>query len=423
MRILCAPAGHPDLNQLVQTVVLYAQPQKEGQGSAGDAVFNQIRKHRLQPASRAWDLLSIALSVVAADNGVERKHSPDGWTRIIELRIAVADAAFWNKQRQLIENLLRFLTTDIWSLDFAEGGLLPTPLRDAAILNENCVALLSGGVDSLIGALDLVDTKQRPYLVSQVADGDKQNQAFFAAQIAGNSGHLQLNHNADIPGSGERSQRSRSIVFFAYGVLAATSLADYQKEGGITLYASENGLISINPPLTPARLGSLSTRTTHPVYLNLLQQLLDAAGLRVTIKNPYQFKTKGEMLAESSGQDFLIKYAHSATSCGRYGTFGFKHCGRCMPCLIRRAAFYRWGENDKTKYVYARLGKNDSNHAGFDDVRAAAMAVATMRVDGIDAVLGASLSSPFLSDPNQYAVTAARGLTELGTFFSAQGVK
>jgi TatD DNase family protein len=36
---------------------------------------------------------------------------------------------------------------------------------------------------------------------------------------------------------------------------------------------------------------------------------------------------------------FLVKFAHTSTSCGRYGTFGYQHCGRYVPCLIRRAAF------------------------------------------------------------------------------------
>lgn len=425
MRVVCAPKGHADLKGKVRdkAVVLYAQPQKDAQGSAGEAVFNQIRKHRLSPPARAWDLLSIALSVVAADGGIERKHSPDGWTREIQMRIALADAAFWNQQRPVVEEMLRFLTTDIWSLEFVDGGMLPAPPTDAAVLKESCAALLSGGIDSLVGALDLAAAKKRPYLVSQVSDGDKQNQKFFASQAGGGLSHLQLNHNADIPGPGERSQRSRSVVFFAYGVLAATSLAAYQKGSNVVLFASENGLISINPALTPARIGSLSTRTTHPVYLALFQRLLDAAGLRVAIKNPYQFNTKGEMLAESPAQDFLMKYAHTATSCGRYGTFGYRHCGRCMPCLIRRAAFHAWGVSDGTTYVYGQLGKSDSDHAGFDDVRAAAMAVATMKATGIDSVLGASLTSTYLPDPSPYAKTAARGLEELGAFLSAQGVK
>ena len=88
---------------------------------------------------------------------------------------------------------------------------------------------------------------------------------------------------------------------------------------GIILFVCENGFISVNPPLTNTRLGSLSTRTAHPVFLKLFQRLLDAADLRVHIENPYRFKTKGEMLKECSDQEFLKKNAHITTSCGRFG--------------------------------------------------------------------------------------------------------
>jgi hypothetical protein len=94
-----------------------------------------------------------------------------------------------------------------------------------------------------------------------------------------------------------------------------------------------------------------------------------------------------------------------------------------MPCLIRRAAFHRWGVVDRTDYVYRKLGKNDSDHSGFDDVRAAGMAVATLGAEGIGAVLGASVTSPLISAPLKYEQTAARGLQELGAFLGAQGVK
>ena len=36
----------------------------------------------------------------------------------------------------------------------------------------------------------------------------------------------------------------------------------------------ENGYISLNIPLTYSRIGSSSTRTTHPYYFELLNQLL-----------------------------------------------------------------------------------------------------------------------------------------------------
>ncbi|GAB4228004.1 MAG: hypothetical protein Kow0032_07790 [Methyloligellaceae bacterium] len=425
MRFVCAPADHSVLSGKVRDVgvVLYSQPQKTGQGAAGGAVFDQIRRRKLTPAPKAWDLLSIALSVVAADGRVERRTSVDGWTRKIELVIAVNDPKFWSGQKDLVESALRFLTTDIWEIEFIEGGMLPAPPREPSALSQECVALLSGGLDSLVGGLDLAAAAAKPYLVSQVSSGDKKNQAFFAMKIGGKDAHLPLNHNAQCPGPNERSQRSRSVVFFAYGVLAATALAIYQAGGAVRLYASENGLIAINPPLTPARLGALSTRTMHPVYLATLQSLLDNAGLRVTIENPYRFKTKGEMLAGCADQDFLRKYAHTATSCGRFRRFKFTHCGRCLPCLIRRAAFHAWGQKDRTKYVYGNLGKNDDDHAGYDDVRSAAMAVAAAKSEGLDSVIGASLSSPLVENLNDYRDVVQRGLDELAAFLTSQGVK
>jgi 7-cyano-7-deazaguanine synthase in queuosine biosynthesis len=426
MRVACAPldgkfsqSAAADLE-----VVLYSHADRPSRGAAGANIVDIIRRAKLRPASRAWDLLSIALSVIAADTGVRRDQSPDGWTREIDLLIAVSDPAFWQAQTPLLEQQLRFLTTDIWRLTFIDGGVQPAPPSAPVLPPEKCVALLSGGLDSLVGALDLVSRHgKRPYLVSQVAQGDKEKQTFFASKIGGGVKHLQLNHDANCPGVNERSQRARSILFLAYAVLLATTLKPYHDGQDVILYVCENGFISINPPLTPARLGSLSTRTTHPVFIGLFQELLDAAGLRVRIENPYQFKTKGEMLKECAEQAFLKAHAHSSTSCGRFARNGYRHCGRCVPCLIRRAAFHAWGVPDKTVYVYAKLSKNDENHAGFDDVRSAAMAVAEVRADGLDRWLGASLNSALMGDTTPYKKVVGRGLEELGTFLKVAGVK
>ena len=215
-----------------------------------------------------------------------------------------------------------------------------------------------------MGAIQLVKAHAKnPYAVSQVSRGDKQKQSFFASSIGPGLAHLQLNHNADCPGQNERSQRARSIVFLAYGVLLATALKRYHDGERVTVYVCENGFISINPPLTGARLGSLSTRTTHPLYITLFQRLLDAAGLRVTLRNPYQFSTKGEMLRACADQAFLRGHAHTTTSCGRYARNRYRHCGRCFPCLVRRAAFHAWGVRDETLYVFSELSRNDRNHA------------------------------------------------------------
>jgi 7-cyano-7-deazaguanine synthase in queuosine biosynthesis len=367
--------------------------------------------------------MSIALSVIAADIGVRRDRSPDGWTRQIDLQVAVSDPAFWTSQGPLLDRQLRFLTNDLWCCTFTDGGLLPTPPRSPTLPDEDSVALLSGGLDSLVGVLDLVTRdNRRPHVVSQVSQGDKRTQARFATEIGGGLRHLQLNHNANCPGGNERSQRARSLVFLAHGALAATTLRRYHDGQPVTLHVCENGFISINPPLTSGRIGSLSTRTTHPVFLREFQQLLGVAGLRVQIVNPYQFFTKGEMLAGCAEQSFLRHNASVATSCGRFARSGYKHCGRCVPCLVRRAAFRAWGETDRTAYAYRNLSEDDDDHARYDDVRSAAMAVAQVRTEGLDNWLGTSLNSALIGDVSLYRQTVERGLQELGSFLEGAGV-
>jgi hypothetical protein len=426
MKLLCAPldfdfagAAEADLE-----VILYAHADQKTRAGVGGSIRSVIDRRKLKPAPRAWDFLSIALSVIAADTGVWRSGSPDGWTRELDVSIAVADAPFWTANRELLVSALRFLTTDIWRLTFLAGGASPTPPQVPTFPVEDCVALLSGGLDSLVGVIDLTARNQRkPYVVSQVAQGDKKKQTLFASKIGGGLSHLQLNHVARFPFASERSQRARSMIFFAYGVLLATSLQRYHKGETIPLYVCENGFISINPPLTPGRLGSLSTRTTHPVYLGLLQRLLDQAGLRVQIQNPCQFTTKGEMLAQCADQKLLRELAPLTTSCGRYARNAYSHCGRCVPCLIRRASFLTWKQKDKTDYVFHDLSKDDNHHAGFDDVRAAAMAVETVRSVGIETWIGSSLDSPLIPDTGPYQKMIARGLRELKKLLTDFGVK
>jgi hypothetical protein len=213
------------------------------------------------------------------------------------------------------------------------------------------------------------------------------------------------------------------LVFLAYGVISASALGCYSEGDVPTLYICENGFISINPPLTPGRLGALSTRTAHPIFLGMFQQLLDAAQLRVRVMNPYQFMTKGEMLQQAADQAFLTDHASQTTSCGRFARSGFKHCGRCVPCLVRRASFHAWGEHDETVYKYQDLSRDTADYARFDDVRSVAMAVAEARAGNLDRLIGMSLSTAALGDVQPYKQTIERGLQELGTFLDAAGVK
>lgn len=419
MRITCGPPAFAfDAFPADLEVVLYGRAGKTNRGSAGAAIVEDLRRKKLAPQRRAWDFLSIALAVTAADLAGHRNRSSDGWTREFELCIAVAEPEFWSTQVPTLRELLSFLTTDRWHLTFVPGALYPEQPPKPVYPDHDSVVLFSGGLDSFTGALGLVAQGRSPYAVSQSVRGDVKKQRSLAALFGSAMSHLQLNHNTKIPDpESQPSQRARSIIFFAYGILVATTLRKHVDGTHIPLFVCENGFIALNPPLTGSRLGSLSTRTCHPVVLSLLQRTFDAADIRVRLENPYAYQTKGEMLLGAIRQDDLQQHAHETTSCGRFKRYGYRHCGRCVPCLIRRSAFHRWEVRDRTNYVYADLSLDDAAHAQYDDVRAAAMAVAEVAELGIDQWLGVALSSPLIgqSIPKLREV-ASRGLMEIGDF-------
>lgn len=425
MKLVCAPQGHPFTGKPdVLDVVLYGRADRPTRGHAGAALKDDIARLQLSTAPKAWDLLSLALAVTVADLAGHRTASPDGWTREFDLQVAVGDPAFWNSQQGLIQQVLGFLTTDVWKVNFIAGGYSQKPPRRPFLPPDDCVSLLSGGLDSFVGNLDLVAGGKRPFAISQTVRGDADKQRLFAKATGGGLRHLQINHNADAPNpETPSSQRARSLVFITYGILAATALKSYHEGNTVTLYVCENGFISINTPLTAMRLGSLSTRTTNPVVIALIQSLLEQARVRVKIENPYQLKTKGEMLRECADKKLLKAHACGTTSCGRYLQHSYTHCGRCVPCLVRRAALLRSGIDDTTKYVFRDIGRNDEDHAGFDDVRAVAMALAEVEIDGLERWIGASLSTALLGDVALMEAMVGRGLKELGALLKHHGVK
>lgn len=424
MKLICGPdmLAIPQQEDVLQ-VILYGQAARSDQGSAGATAKYDILRQKMDAAPRAWDLLSIALSVVTADHASLRDRSPDGWTREFELTVAVSEPEFWSTQSSAIEAALAFLTTDRWQFMFIAGGMVPAQPQKLHRPDEDCIVLLSGGLDSLVGLIDLVEEGARPLALSQVVRGDAEKQAEFAHKIGGGIRHLQLNHNAHAPGTEEASQRARSLIFIAFGVLAATTLARYDRGDIVPFYVCENGFIALNPPLTGARIGSLSTRTAHPEFLTRIQGILDASGLRVRIDNPYRLKTKGEMMLGCLDQELLKEEAARSTSCGRFQRFNYHHCGRCVPCQVRRAAFLTWQHPDATNYIYEELGKADSDHAGFDDVRAAAMAIAEVADAGLDNWLGSALSMPNIGDVSGLRTLVERGLAELAILHEAYGVQ
>lgn len=370
----------------------------------------QVRWLPRPPSIRAWDFLSIALAVFGADRFVPRKSTADGWTRMMALDIEVVEPEIWASQSESLAAVLRFLTGDIWHLSFSAGGKAP-PAFEPKLSDRGCACLFSGGLDSFIGAADLVAAGGRPILVSQASPKEGTVQKYLANRLGLEEERFAGRVIERAPWPYEPSTRGRSILFFAYGILVATTLPPANIRP--RLYVPENGLISVNPPLTRRRFGSLSTRTTHPHFMTSLQKILDAVDVGVELITPYFNKTKGEMLVECRNRQ-AMRIAYASYSCGKGKRINM-HCGRCLPCIIRRAAFFRAGLRDSTEYAYEDLVE----HGTFDDVFAVRMAT-TQIVQGQMARL-AGESGPLPSEleaRSECVDVVERGLSEVRTFLN-----
>ena len=374
--------------------------------SLGGTLPSELRKYGIVPPVAAIDFAAFAFSVVASDKLVSRADSPDGWTRMIDITIFLSEPEKWNSLKTKIEKMLRFLTGDFWKLDFQLAKSPAIQFDYEPHQRENdCVCLLSGGVDSLAGAIDLLSGKRKPLFVSQVIRGDKKRQQHFASSF-GEHNHCQWSIGR-LKGT-EGSTRARSIAFFAFALLASTSISESDKVAEIVV--PENGFISLNVPLDSNRIGSLSTKTTHPVYMLLLQEIWDALGITANLILPYKFKTKGEVLKECKNRKLLEDLVFETNSCGKYQRHGLRHCGVCVPCLVRRAAFLEAGLQDNTQKGYHHEDISKSNSK---DVAAVALAVKQVEISGLNKFIKGNLSFAEPNDRNAYLGVVSRGINEL----------
>jgi hypothetical protein len=323
-----------------------------------------LKKLRLEPSELAMDLLVIACTMYAADTRIKRDvYAEDSWTRMIDLFIPVSDISFWNEQKELVQKIFRFLTGDIWKLTFRDRTDVNLRLSPKGRLSRygmpyqtDTVCLFSGGMDSFIGAIDLLESGVRPLLVGHTKSSDVKpyQDKCYAALID----HYQAKEpsrihafiripNKKLFGMEDHTERGRSFLFLTLGCICASGLNEQSK-----LVVPENGMISLNIPLTPLRVGSHSTRTTHPYYFGMMQHLFNKMQNGVTILNPYQFKTKGEMLSQCANQQLVANTETMSCShpSGRWAGEGNGHCGYCVPCIIRQASFKAAGLVEQFHY-------------------------------------------------------------------------
>lgn len=329
----------------------------EGEVSPCQLRFDHKTLHRLGrlPSETTLDLLLLATIVYSLDRCVRRERAADAWTRNFVIEMPVLEPERWWPVEHTMNQCLSFLTGDVWEVTFSKRT---TPLVASVFYQRlplgreiQAVSLFSGGLDSLIGIIDYLESHSDASLLLVGHHDPRIGSVFGEQQVVFEEleQHYAGRVYPVLPWIGaytgkDTTLRSRSFLFLALGIYAAQTVSD-----STPVLIPENGTIALNAPLTPSRTGSCSTRTTHPYYLELVQEALRMLGLSTVITNPLESKTKGECVTECLNRSVLEQLAPLTISCAKRGHTRTwirrqaNQCGRCMPCIYRRAALHTVG--------------------------------------------------------------------------------
>jgi 7-cyano-7-deazaguanine synthase in queuosine biosynthesis len=398
-------------------------------------VFTEFNKRKLAVGVNVHDLLHLALGVYTADQVVSRENNGfQGWSRHFKLFIPVSEIAKWIPCKRSIEELLSFLSGDKWEIIFRQKTTGQERLEFPTNTNSDKiqkVALFSGGLDSFIGALNLLEDKVKVAFVSHYKRGSESSvqtslyeaigKKYGEKSFVSHQFYVQPNQKHKDT-SKEGSSRARSFLFMCLGLSVANSLGQ-----DVDFIIPENGLISLNVPLTGTRLSSHSTRTTHPFYLKLFKDIVYKLGIKNAISNPFQFLTKGEMMTQCKNQALLKSLNSQTLSCShsehsRYaGLSPGIHCGYCVPCLIRQAAEKK-SKITGTQYVHpvVKSPPGQTTKSG-SDIRAFKLALERMEGKSDQSIMFDVLSSgpvPFDNENElkDYVGVFKRGMKEVKNF-------
>lgn len=377
---------------------------------------------------RNVEFLRLAVLAYLTDRTVPRPNR--GWARELSLQVPVWDPDVWNGAASDFDDILSFLTNDRWSIAFYRAR---TPKGESQIQPPQAAiySLLSGGADSLCGAIRLLSEVDDACFISHADSsrvGNSQNVVVSALEIlVGDSvcrwscwlGRSSEQIGSEEPFGKESTSRSRSLLFVALGLAASSG-------NEAVLWIPENAYASLNPPLAAERLGALSTRTTHPWYLWRLRQTLQNVGAHHSVVNPFWGLTKGEMFKEVALQigspvaSSMLSESHSCSRSSLYfsGVKGVAQCGLCFGCLVRRAAFNTAGLQDQTDYLIQDLDAPIGSGNGWltPGYRVDLETVRYAAKRGVDPA--AVLSAPLPPDvePDEAMDISKRGIAELANF-------
>lgn len=345
---------------------------------------------------RILDLLEIASYVFCADRCVSRGRKDaleyHSWARSFHFVIRVRDFEFWTQPTvgQKLANALRFMSGDReYTFAFQPGhSTPPTSLFDHPEFmldtsNRTRIMLFSGGLDSLAGVLDSLETStDQVCLVSHrsypgiIRTQDRLFEALrrdYGTRVRHFTFHCSLLGNS----ASEESQRTRAFLYTAIAYSLSYAL------GQSEFFVHENGITALNFPRRQSLINARASRTTHPQTIANLEAFFSELGgpgkAPVRIRTPFFWKTKADLFRMIScyGREDLIT---STVSCSRTrGKSGpATHCGVCSQCIDRRFAAYASGLHDvddggiySVDFIRDRIEEPEARTALVDYVRQA----------------------------------------------------
>lgn len=301
------------------------------------------------------DLLEIGSYIYSADQSISRggavgKGDGKDWRRDFHFDIQVRNPDFWNRsdiKESLIETV-GFLSEDNYEFEF--GRLTEDIPKDGYFtfdqgrpwFEADSILLFSGGLDSLAGTIqEIFEQKKKTILVShRPVPKISKRQTDLLNAFRNHCAEAELYYHIPVwVNKGQEltkdtNQRTRS---FLYATLAAV-IAKMQDVDSIKFY--ENGIVSMNLPISAQLVGARASRSTHPKGLHRMGEFFSLVfENEFKVENPFLWKTKSDVVKIIKDRELseLIGYSNS---CSHVRTTGkvVDHCGVCSQCIDRRIA-------------------------------------------------------------------------------------
>lgn len=271
----------------------------------------------------------------------------------LTLIVPVNNLHVFNSIKEELEVLINYMTNgEKWSINFEYQKKKKKISRVQKNISEeikyDSVCTLSGGLDSMAGSVMERENKT-VYVTYETNPIEVNNSNIIYEQLIGNQNNKHVVVKKKFFDKKEQyTERSRSLIFIASCLI----YADYYKIKEIKIY--ENGIMSLNPKFNFSRR---VTKTTNQKTLFLINDILKKLGIDIEVKNPFKYKTKGDIL-ELIPKEYNSYIKNNTRTCSknpgirhfRNKAKGNFHCGLCIACLLRQIGMI-YNEKEDVEYL------------------------------------------------------------------------